>query len=534
MQTKVLWQALKRHHIEQTVKPLWAQISPLLEPLTEPAQDIRYHDLFLAMKAELEKTSNIDLEMVDQAGRDLCVQVAKDIRVAVYLSYVWLRQDAYQGLMRGLLLLYAFCIVYADSYQPRRAPLVKTMLSWLAGEKMENACMLLQGRLLAEEYQAIEQLCQLIQTQLTEQFQQPFTELNALLALLPTDEMRRHEADRPDVSSADTAAVTPATAPAVAATATVAEGLPVKTVLRSSQEVLDTMRTVGRFITEQEMNEWAAARLLRVFRWDLLRQLPPHEQGITRIMPPRAVLLTQLEQLYAQQNWIGLWQSCQQAFMEASNHFCFDLQYLSWCAMQHLDAEALQWADVLSSDMALLLMRLPQLDSLSFSDGRVFASEETRQWIEVHARFQPADIQQAMTGQQAQPLLPEDLEQQAMTMLHEHNMAKALAWLQGVTLEDDGVSQMRKHYLMAKLAIEAGQLDFAQALLEKLNNTLSAEPLFSWDKQWTFLIKKMLWQILQRPAKNKSKSQDNGLQMALLAQEMTVLDPYRAHQLLYK
>ncbi|MDF7675603.1 TssA family type VI secretion system protein [Neisseriaceae bacterium ESL0693] len=531
MQTKILWQTLKQHQLKKMAEPLWDEISPLLMPLAEPPEDIRYHESFLLIKAELEKASGIDLAVIDEAGADLCCHVAKDIRVGVYLTYVWLRTEAYQGLIKGLLFLYALCVLYPDSFQPRRVALIKTMLCWLSGDKVENALMLLQGRLLADEYQAIKALCSLIQAHLTTQFGQDFDELNALLLLLPTDEMHLNEADQAKtVSKPAAASDTDKSAAVVSQYAQEGQKSAVKAVLRSSQDVLDTMRTVARFISDQEQNEWASARLLRVFRWDLLRQLPPNEAGITRIMPPRGILLGQLDNLYLQQHWSELWRLCQQAFMEGANHFCLDLQYLSWCAMQHLGDEALLWADVLSSDVALLLLRLPKLDQLSFSDGRAFASEETRQWLELHARFREEDTQHPVAGQSDTALVTAEIEQQALAILHEQNMSKALDWLQGVVFDDDGLSLMRKHYLMAKLAIAAGQTDFALALLEKMNTTLSAEPLFSWDKKWTFQIKQMLWQLL----KKQPKSQQNRPQLDLLVKEMTVLEPCLAHQLLYK
>lgn len=113
MQIKGLPEGLGDAVLRETVQPLWAQVLPLLAPLPQPPQEVIYDDRFLEIRQELEKSTLLDLERIEAAGRYLCVSVAKDVRVAVYLTYVWFCREAFPGLIRGLLLLYGMQTVHA-------------------------------------------------------------------------------------------------------------------------------------------------------------------------------------------------------------------------------------------------------------------------------------------------------------------------------------------------------------------------------------------------------------------------------------
>lgn len=47
-----------------------------------------------------------------------------------------------------------------------------------------------------------------------------------------------------------------------------------KVILRLTQDLMQTMKSVGQFIVEKEQKIFAAYRLLRQFRWDLFEQSP--------------------------------------------------------------------------------------------------------------------------------------------------------------------------------------------------------------------------------------------------------------------
>lgn len=520
-----IFKTLQKYKIYDDIKPLLEEIAPLLHPLPKVTEDVTYHDSFLNIKSEFEKVSDIQWEKIEEEGKYLCQNVGKDIRVAIYLTYAYFRKDAYQGLIKGLLLLYGMQILFADIYQPRRTPLIKNLLQWLSGDKMENAVLLCHSHLLESEYQSIKKLCELIEYTFNTQLHHEFNELTSLLSLLSVDSIQNLTINPKEIIKKDENLTPPISS----------SNLSTETVLRSSQDLMGTMKAIGQFIQTQEKNQWAAFRLLRQFRWDLLTRLPIHQNGITKIIAPRQELMNRLESLYSKKDWQGLLEQCHAAFLEASNHFCFDLQYLSWTAMQHLPDEG-GWADILSSDLAFLLARLPGLENLSFSNNRVFASEETLQWINVYARFNQQNLEQPYVIVGDKISSDETIEEEAFTILKEQNLDKALNWLNTVRFEDCLEQEYRKQFLMARLAIQDEKVDFAISLLEKINIPFSHEPLFSWNKKLTFQVKNELLKLLLKK-QTSNKVLNKAIiyeQVEVLMKDLVLLDPCLAHQLLYK
>jgi type VI secretion system protein VasJ len=526
MQISAALKILQNRKVYEDIKPLWEDIEYLLAPVDGVPEDVTHHDSFLDIRQELEKISDIQLGKIEDAANYLCQNVGKDIRVVVYLTYVLFRREAFRGLIKGLLLLYGVQAIYPSSFQPQRISVIKTMLRWLGGAKMEDAFLLCQDTLLAHEYQVITTLCELIQENLGAQFKVSIDELSGLLGLLPIPSGENQ-----------TSAVSQTTPTCADNGSSEAAGIANdEVILRSSQDLMQTMKSVGQFIVEKEQKEYAAYRLLRQFRWDLLERLPLHQDGVTKITPPRRQLVDHLQALFKRKEWAGLLAQCHAGFMEASNHFYFDLQFLSWTAMQHMDPEVNVWADMLCSDLAFLLARLSGLETLTFNDGYPFASGEVLEWIAVHARFQQQNIEQTQLASNCELTSINDIEAQAFVILAEQGFDKTMEWLATIQFED-GLEQLYyKQFLLARLAIKGGKTDFALSLLEKLNRPFSRQPLFEWNKKLTFQIKQELLKLLQQKhltIKGSSKEFVAG-QIEELKKELVLLNPFLAHQLLYR
>jgi len=257
------------------------------------------HDSFLDIRQELEKVSDIQLSKIEDAANYLCQNVGKDIRVAVYLTYVLFRREAFQGLIKGLLLIYGMQAIYTSVFQPQRITLIKTMLRWLGGTKMEDAFLMCQGTLLPSEYQVITILCELIQENFSAQFEATVDELNGLFSLLPVPAGETQAAiNQTDSVSTDNNSNQ--------SNNTNND----EVILRSFQDLMQTMKTVGQFIADKEQKPYASYRLLRQFRWDMLEQLPLHQDGLTKIPPPRQELINRLQTLYQRKEWSGLLEQC--------------------------------------------------------------------------------------------------------------------------------------------------------------------------------------------------------------------------------
>ena len=204
--------------------------------------------------------------------------------------------------------------------------------------------------------------------------------------------------------------------------------------------------------------------------------------------------------------------------------------------MQHLAPEANVWADMLCSDMAFLLNRVPGLETLSFNDNLPFASGEALDWIAVHARFQQQNVEEMQLSSDNKLTSTEDIDAQAFVILAEQGFDKTMEWLSTVQF-DEGLEQLYyKQFLLARLAIKSGKTEFAISLLEKLNQPFSQQPLFEWNKKLTFQIKQELLKLLQQKfitIKGNNKEFIAG-QIEELKKELVLLNPFLAHQLLYR
>lgn len=526
MQISAALKILQKRKIYEDVKPLWEDIEYLLVPVDGEPEDVTHHDSFLDIRQELEKVSDIQLGKIEDAANYLCQNVGKDIRVVVYLTYVLFRREAFKGLIKGLLLLYGVQAIYPSTFQPQRISVIKTMLRWLGGTKMEDAFLLCQDTLLPNEYQVITILCELIQENLGAQFKVTIDELAGLLGWLPVPagENQTPLASETTSTFADNSS---------RQSSSIDND---EVILRSSQDLMQTMKSVGQFIADKEQKEYASYRLLRQFRWDLLERLPLHQDGLTKIASPRQELVNHLQALYQRKDWAGLLAQCHAGFMEASNHFYLDLQFLSWTAMQHLAPEANVWADMLCSDLAFLLTRLSGLEALTFNDSRPFASGEVLDWIAIHARFQQQNIEEIQLSSNSELTSTNEIDAQAFVILAEQGFDKAMEWLATVQFEDGLEQSYYKQFLLARLAIKGGKTDFALSLLEKLNLPFSQQPLFEWNKKLTFQIKQELLKLLQQKhitIKGSSKEFVAG-QIEELKKELVLLNPFLAHQLLYR
>lgn len=525
MQISAALKVLQKRKIYEDIKPLWDSIEYLLVPVEGEMEDVTHHDSFLDIRQELEKVSDIQLGKIEDAANYLCQNVGKDIRVAVYLTYVLFRREAFQGLIKGLLLVYGIQAIYTPTFQPQRITLIKTMLRWLGGTKMEDAFLLCQSTLSSNEYQVINILCELIQENFSAQFEVTVDELNGLLSLLPVPVGETQAV----INQADSVTTDNNSNQSNSTDND-------EVILRSFQDLMQTMKTVGQFIADKEQKPYASYRLLRQFRWDMLEQLPLHQDRLTKIPPPRQELINRLQTLYQRKEWNGLLEQCHAGFMEASNHFYLDLQYLSWNAMQHLAPEANVWADMLCSDMAFLLNRVPGLETLSFNDNHPFASGEALDWIAVHAHFQQQNVEEMQLSSDNKLTSTEDIDTQAFIILAEQGFDKTIEWLSTVQF-DEGLEQLYyKQFLLARLAIKSGKTEFAISLLEKLNQPFSQQPLFEWNKKLTFQIKQELLKLLQQKfitVKGSNKEFIAG-QVEELKKELVLLNPFLAHQLLYR
>ncbi len=154
--------------------------------------------------------------------------------------------------------------------------------------------------------------------------------------------------------------------------------------------------------------------------------------------------------------------------------YWLDLSFYSHQALQAL--EHLQAAQALEQQLVQFVERLPGIEAMCFSDGRPFASPETRQWLEqasaTHAGDASAGLSELDTLLQKSKIAAKgDKPEQGFSMLQEA--------LEGASVAE----QVELRCQLATLMSEAGHPKLALSQIESVLEAVEHYRLEEWDPQ---------------------------------------------------
>jgi type VI secretion system protein VasJ len=501
-----------------------------LAPISEDiptGSDPAYDDDFLAIKEEVAKLDGIDdTKIVDTAER-LLKHSAKDVRVAAYYIYGRMRRDGAEGVASGFELLSALVDRFGESLLPERVATRKTAFEWLAGTTFADRLDRVHGLSGVLLERTLSALALIVER--TSQW--PDAARPALEPLFRRFENRLETPQPSDVvpgvpsTSALNVATSSGPSATLAGSATVA----------STSDLLDRARHMAQFLREQPHGYLAAYRLMRCVRWDTLTEVPPHEaSGKTRLVAPRAELRANLKRLVLQKQWPELLERIESAFAEGANHFWLDLQYYAFTAQEHAGGEYARVRELVATDCALMLERLPGLERLSFTDGSPFADDTTLEWIARHATVR--DVEKGeMVGPISVGSADNDwveTESQADDLATTQGIEAALSWLQRLPTHG-GEHGEREHFLrqfvMARVAERAQRPDTALHLLASLDEFTRRFQLAAWEPSLAFEVKLQLLKLLKIRVNRKDADKTTiAARIDSLTAELTAIDPARA------
>ncbi|CAJ0818180.1 type VI secretion system protein TssA [Ralstonia flaminis] len=485
-----------------------------LRPISDAAPvgtDPAYDDDFLAIKDEVAKLSDIDDDLIVTTTERLLKHSAKDVRIAAYCVYGRMRRDGAEGVASGLELLSALVDRFGETLLPARAETRRAALEWLAGTTFANRLDRVQGLddvLLERTLSALALITE--RTETWPEAARP--DLGPLL--------RRFE-DKVDAPQPSENA--PAAQPA---------SLPAANEVASTRDLLDRARQMAQFLREQPHGYLASYRLMRCVRWDTLTEAPPHDiSGKTRLPGPRSELRAHLQRLILQKQWPELLERVEAAFAEGANHFWLDLQYYAFKAQEQAGGEYAQVRDLVTTDCALMLERLPGLEHLSFADGSPFADDTTREWIARHATVHDME-----RGDAVAPIAIDtagtdwaETETQATEMAHQQGTEAAFAWLQRLPAQDGERERFVRQLVMARVAERADKPDVALHLLTTLDAAAQRYQLGTWEPTLAFETKLHLLRLLKVRINRKDADKPTlAARIDVLTGELTAIDPARA------
>jgi type VI secretion system protein VasJ len=496
----------------------WAAWLAPISPESAAGQDPGYDDDFQSMREEVNKLSGADAERVILLAEKLLKGTCKDLRVVTYYLWARLQRDGEAGLAEGLTLLAAMVERYADHLLPARPHSRKVALEWLSSAKVLDSLTLYPEVVKAEAERTVAALVWLDEgLRAWPEEQRPH--LDGLYSALSARLSQSGGVDAvvPQFgASHDGGGQLAAAAPGV---------------IRSGRDLLDNGRALAGYLREQPQGWLAAHRLMKSLRWDTVHQSPPHDaSGLTRLAPPRAEYRAQLKRLYLQQSWTELLDHVERMFAEGVNHFWLDLQWFLHQALSKQPAPFEGWARIVKDDLAMLIERLPDLETLSFNDGSAFADEATREWIEQHVSApsaQPWLSTPAATVPGDADMLA--LESEALAQADREGVERALAWLDSRPEFDTGRQRWQLRLLMARVAEQHGKSELALHMLGELDATAERHALAQWEPERVFETKARLLKLLRVKAQ-RSDADKAALskRMEPLLAALVAIDPVRA------
>jgi len=488
-------------------------------------RDPGYEDAFFALKDEATKLSGIDDGLIVRSCEQLIRDTGKDLRVAGYYAIARLRQDGLSGFADGLGLIAALVGRFGEALLPARAESKKGALEMLTTTRTLEL-VASRGEFAPVELERTIAVLDLLVTRSGQWSAAACPNLQPLVSCLA----RIAGSEEPSNAQGGDGGL-----PSAAAMSPGGAGL-ATTAVSSTRDLLDQARTMANWLREQENGYLPSVRIMRSVRWDTLHEVPPADaQSRTRLTPPRAELRQQMKRLVLQKQWHELLERVEGALTEGVNHLWFDLQYFQHVALDHVGAPYNAWREILRTDFALFLERLPGVERLAFNDGTPFSDDATLEWIARHAVVRDLEA-----GESVSPLpvsadseegaagdWPE-IEAQARDVAASQSLEAAFSWLEALP----GVRTERQRYLqrlvMARLADQAGRTDTALPLLAELDAAAQSVPLIRWEPALAFEVKHQLLKALRTMSTRKDADKPAlARRIDQLQGELTVLDPAR-------
>ncbi len=375
-----------------------------LEPLGDPAHgsDARYDPEYVEIRTEVTKLDSpgadgdIQWDQVARLADELLKTKSKDLLVASYLTFSWMKTKGLPGLNLGLSILTGLLEGF-EALWPKRPRGRGNALSWLSEQLERNLASLKLQAKDRDDTEALKKTVRAFGLAAREKLEDHAPSIRPLedrvqrmLLTIPKPAPPKPKPEppkpkpEPPKPTPQAAAPTPAAPkPAASAPAMPAAQADVGSAEEVGKYLLETGRALvkaGNLLRRAQLSSSTAYRLLRMGLWLHLDKAPPAGPGgKTQIPPLPPARRNQLTLMQNNEKWPALLEETESGLMQF--RFCLDLQRLSATALQRLGSDYEPARQALLGEVASLLRRMPELPDLSAGDGSPLADEETRAWL---------------------------------------------------------------------------------------------------------------------------------------------------------
>lgn len=448
-------------------------MASLLEDLLKPidggafcGEDGSYDPDFETARMEADKSTENDFAVMEEAARRFLSKKSKDMRALGYLALASAMNnglDAFAEAVQGYCRL---VMDHWDDIHPRRPAARANALKWLNGERVVALLGGVGGGATHETLLAAQESLSELSRFVDQKFPQAPPSFGGFIKVV-RDFAEKHK------PKAEEKAPEPAAAEPPAGSATAA--------LASGDDAIIAIQNAAYFLMEADKADPLPYRLVRMLKWEPLRETIPNQGGRTMVPPPYSATLDAFRNLFQSAQWHDLAKNGEEAFSADGMLFWFDLQRYLCSALAGMGPEYAPCAKAIRLELALLLSRLPALAGFTFDDGTPFADPVTAEWIQ-------GEVLGSLGGTGGGPAPVKkkgdvgEEQGQAAALLGEGKLEPALQVLRtGLSNDSSEKNNFDRKFIMADLCFKGGKPHIAGSILEDLKESISRYSLLRWD-----------------------------------------------------
>lgn len=478
--------------------------SALLERITSPIKagspagdDVTYEDDFQRVKMEIDKlesasASIVDYGLVVELSDKILSERSKDLRAAAYLAMGLAKMEGLRGAVQGVVAVNRLTQTFWEDLYPalQRMRARRNALQALSDRLKELVAAAKPTVDDRDMLEAAAREMKSLQEFVLEKMGEDAPAVSGLTRAFE-EAVRRVASQQQGPQPAQTTAPAGNGPAPSSSQPEVAAGD-----FRSASEAARMGLRVAAYLQADQETSPAPYKLSRALHWWTLEQLPPSENGATRIPAPAEQRRIYLTGLLERGEYKLLVQEAEEVLSESP--FWFDVQRMLVTACDELGPAYADVADAVLQELWALLQRFPKLAGLSFADGTPFADAATKGWLELRLKsVQTGDGAAAAaptSGTATDQRLAERFEE-ARARLAKSDLAGALQLMEeGGDGDEAGRDRFRRRLYVATLCMTGGKPSVARPVLEGLDEQVRTHRLDAWEpglalQVWTHLYR---------------------------------------------
>lgn len=492
-----------------------ALLEDLLKPISDASfcgEDGSYDPDFEAARMEADKSTENNYEVMGEASLRFLTKKSKDMRALGYLCLANAMTNGLDPFAESVLAYCKLAMEHWDDIHPKRPTARANALKWLNGERIVSLLGGLTGSGSYETLLAASDQLTALRTFCDQKFPDSPPSFGGFAKVV------KDFADKNKPKPVEEAKPVEAAAPSGPAG------------IASVDDAFMSIQNGAFYLMENDRTNPLAYRLLRMLKWEPLREALPNSGGKTLVPAPYPTTLEAYRNMFQNAEWADLAKNGEEAFSGDGMLFWFDLQRFICSALAALGPEFAPCAKVVRMELALLLSRIPALANLCFDDGTPFADPMTQEWIQT-------DVLSALGGGGGGPAPIKkkgdvgEEQKQANALLSEGKLEAALQVLRtGLSNDSSEKNNFDRKLIMAELLFKGNKPHVARSLLEDLKHAIDRNSLVRWDQELcisVYHLSQKVYLTLMASAEDGMKQGLYELALAMHAQ-ISKLDPVLA------